>query len=155
MVCCPLDAFPSLLPYSNLKTMKIVDQFYTCQMPGQESGTWQLQCHLRIFQARTHVHTVMITEMGFEIGWFNPFVIEKLVDQIVQTFHLDPTKLVWLEHYASDYREVSNADFSQVVFDWQNGKATNPQWLSIAPETAQALISKDFQLLPTQSTRYA
>jgi hypothetical protein len=30
--------------------MKIVDQIYHCQMPGQVFGVWQLQCHLRIFQ---------------------------------------------------------------------------------------------------------
>ncbi|PSB24117.1 hypothetical protein [Stenomitos frigidus] len=126
--------------------MKIIDQPYSCQMPSQVSGTWLLQCHLRIFQARTKVHTVLITDMGFEIGWFNPFVIEKLVDQIVQEFHLNPAKLVWIEHYASDYREFSLAAFSQVVFEWQHGKATNPQWLSIAPEVAQALISEDVRL---------
>jgi hypothetical protein len=112
-------------------------------MPGQVSETWKLQCHLRIFRARTNVHTVMITDMGFEIGWFNPFIIEKLVNQIVQEFELDPTKLVWLEHYASDYRELSVADFSQVVFEWRHGKATNPQWLSIASEVAQALVTED------------
>ena len=126
--------------------MKIVDQFYTCQMPGQVSGVWQLQCHLRIFRSRTNVHTVMITDMGFEIGWFNPFVVEKLVDQIVQAFYLNPAKLVWLEHYASDYRDLSVADFSQVAFEWKNGKATNPQWLSIAPEVAQSLINEEFRL---------
>lgn len=134
--------------------MKIVDQFYTCQMPGQVSGTWQLQCHLRIFRARTNVHTVLITDMGFELGWFNPFVIEKLVDQIVQVFQLAPARLVWLEHYASDDQALGAAAFSQVAFEWQNGKATNPQWLSIAPEVAQALISEDLQLLPTQAMQY-
>jgi hypothetical protein len=127
--------------------MKTIDQIYCCQMPGQVSETWQLQCHLRIFRARTNVHTVMITDMGFEIGWFNPFIIEKLVNQIVQEFELDPTKLVWLEHYASDYRELSVADFSQVVFEWRHGKATNPQWLSIAPEVAQALVTEDLRQL--------
>jgi hypothetical protein len=123
--------------------MKTIDQSYSCQTLGQISGIWQLNCHLRIFQSRSNVHTVMITDMGFEIGWFNPFIIEKLVDQIVQAFYLDPTKLVWLEHYASDYRELSAADFSQVVFEWRNGKATNPQWFSITPEVAQALTSED------------
>ncbi|MGA7938031.1 MAG: hypothetical protein WCA35_31065 [Kovacikia sp.] len=127
--------------------MKVIDQIYYCQMPGQVSGTWQLQCHLRIFRSHTNVHTVMITDMGFEIGWFNPSIIEKLVDQIVQEFQLDPAKLVWIEHYASDYRELSVADFSQVVFEWRKGKATNPQWLSIAPEVALALISEDLRLI--------
>ena len=135
--------------------MKTIDQFYTCQMSGEVSGTWQLQCRLRIFQARTNVNTVLITDTGFEIGWFNPFVVEKLVDQIVQEFHLNPAKLVWLEHYGSDDRELGAAGFSQVVFEWQNGKAMKPQWLSIAPDVAQALIGEDLRLLPPQTMRYA
>lgn len=117
-------------------------------MPSQVFGTWQLQCYLRIFQARTKVNTVVISDMGFELGWFNPSVIERLVNQIVQEFNLDPSKLVWLEHYSSDYRELSVADFSQVAFEWQNGKATNPQWISIEPSVAQALIAESSQLLP-------
>ena len=135
--------------------MKTIDQFYTCQMPDPASGTWQLHCHLRIFQARTHVHTVMIADMGFEIGWFNPCVVEKLVDQVVQEFHLDPAKLIWLEHYASDDRALNPAPFSQVAFEWQNGKATNPQWLDIAPEVAQSLTGADLQVLPAHAMRYA
>ena len=127
--------------------MKIIDQTYCCKMPGQVSGTWQLQCHLRIFRSRSNVHTVMITDMGFEIGWFNPFIIENLVDQVVRAFHLDPAKLVWLEHYAPDYREVSVADYSQVVFEWQNGKATNPRWLAIAPDVAHDLVSEELKRL--------
>ncbi len=127
--------------------MKIVDQFYTSQMPAQVSGTWQLQCHLRIFRAHTNVHTVLISDMGFELGWFNPCVIEKMVDQIVQAFQLNPAKLVWLEYYASDARTPDNAAFSQVAFEWQHGKATNPQWLDIAPDVAQALTSENLRLL--------
>lgn len=132
--------------------MKIVDQFYTCKMPGQESCTWQLHCNLRIFQARTNVHTVMIADTGFEIGWFNPYVVERLVNQVVHEFQLDPAKLVWLEYYSSDDR-TSTPTFSQVAFEWQNGKATNPQWLSIAPEVAQALISEDLVLLTEKALR--
>ncbi|HEY9629332.1 MAG TPA: hypothetical protein V6C84_18675 [Coleofasciculaceae cyanobacterium] len=135
--------------------MKIIDQFYSCRMPGQIPGrmpgqvssTWELRCHLRIFRARTNVHTVLIADMGFELGWFNPYVIEKLVDQVVQEFDLNPAQLVWLEHYASGDRESKESTFSQVAFEWQNGKAANPQWLSIDPEVAQALTSEDLRLL--------
>jgi hypothetical protein len=89
----------------------------------------------------------MISDMGFEVGWFNPCVIEKMVDRIVQVFQLNPAQLIWLEHYAADDRKLSAAAFSQVAFQWQNGKATNPQWLTIDPEVAYALISEDLQRL--------
>lgn len=135
--------------------MKIVDQYYTFKMPVQASNSWQLQCRLRIFQSHTNVHTVMITDTGFEIGWFLPSVLEKLVDHIVKEFRLDPAQLIWLEHYTSGYRELSTADFSQVAFEWQNGKATNPQWLDIANEVAQALIGEDMQLRLALIKRYA
>ena len=123
--------------------MKIIDQIYHCQMPGQESGAWKLKCRLRIFQPHSEVQTVMITDMGFEMGWFIPYLIEKLVDQIVREFRLDPNKLVWIEHYPPLLRKPSCADFSQITFDWQNGHAMNPRWSAIAPETAQVLISED------------
>jgi len=47
-----------------------------------------------------------------------------LVNQVVQAFHLDPVKLVWLEQYVSSY--------SQVTFEWKDRRATNPQWNAIA-----------------------
>lgn len=89
----------------------------------------------------------MISDMGFEIGWFNPSIIETLVEQVVHDFHLDPTKLIWIEHYSPDFREPSGAEFSHVTFEWQDSKATNPQWTSIALERIQALVSKNPQLV--------
>lgn len=127
--------------------MKIVDQIYRCQLPGQVFGLWKLQCHLRIFQPHHEVQTVIVTDMGFEMGWFIPYLVEKLADQIVREFYLDPTKLVWIEHYTASFQKPTCADFSQVTFDWHNGQATNPQWTAIAPETAQALISEELFLL--------
>jgi hypothetical protein len=129
--------------------MKPIDQLYSCKMPGQVFGDWQLQCRLRIFQPhpRTGAQTVMITDMGFEMGWFIPYVVERLIDQVVNEFHLNPAKLIWVEHYTPEFRKPTWADFSQVAFEWQDGKATNPQWFSITPEVAQALFSRDLQLL--------
>lgn len=127
--------------------MKTIDQIYYCQLPGQVFGVWELQCHLRIFQPHSEVQAVMVSDMGCDTGWFIPYMIEKLVDQIVQEFHLDPAKLIWIEHYSSHFRKPSCADFSQVTFDWWEGKARNPQWTSIAPEVAQALIGENL-LIP-------
>jgi len=92
----------------------------------------------------------MITDMGFEMGWFIPYLIETLVNQIVSEFDLNPEKLVWIEHYSSDYRELNATDFSQVTFDWQNGKATNPQWTAITHRAVQELINEDSPLIPVQ-----
>ena len=122
--------------------MKIVDQTYYCELPGQVFGVWQLQCHLRIFQPHIEVQTVMVTDMGFEMRWFIPYVIEKLVDQIVCEFHLDPAKLVWIEHYTPTFRKPSCADFSHVTFDWYKGQAINPLWNAIAPEAVQTFTAK-------------
>ena len=129
--------------------MKTIDQTYCCQMPGQVFGDWRLQCHLRIFQPhpQTEVQTVMITDMGFEMGWFIPYIVERLIDQVVSEFHLNPAKLVWVEHYTPDPSQPTWADFSQVAFEWQNGQAANPRWFPITPKIAQALFSKDLQLL--------
>ena len=122
--------------------MKIVDQIYRCQLPGQVSGVWQLQCHLRIFQPYHGVQTVMVTDMAFEMGWFIPALVEKLIEQVVNEFHLDPAKLIWIEHYSPELREITSSHVSQVTFDWHNGQATNLQWTEIAPETIQAFMSE-------------
>jgi hypothetical protein len=119
--------------------MNAIDQCYTCQLPGQVFGSWLLQCRLRIFQPHPEVQTVIITDMGFDLGRFIPYVVESLVDQIVAEFGLDVGKLIWIEHYTPGFKKPACADFSQITFDWQNGKAANPQWVAITHETAQTL----------------
>lgn len=127
--------------------MKIVDQTYSWQMLGQKSSLWQMKCHFSIFQSHTDVHTVVVTDMGFELSWFNPCITETLVDHITQRFDLTPANLIWLEQYNSDYRALTGTDFSQVVFEWRNGKAKAPQWLTIDPKVAQALIEHKLKVL--------
>jgi hypothetical protein len=129
--------------------METIDQPYFCQMPGQVFGDWQLQCRLRIFQPHpyTELQTVMITDMGFEMGWFIPYIVERLMDQVINEFQLDPVKVVWIEHYTPEFRKPTFDDFSQVTFEWQDGKAMNPKWFSITPQIAHALFSRESQLL--------
>lgn len=126
--------------------MPAIDQIYQCRMPGQDSGIWQVKCHLQIFQSGPHQQTVMLTDMGFEFGWFIPYVTAELATQIVREFDLDPAKLLWIEHYTPRLRRLTSADFSQLTFDWHNKQATNPRWSAIAPQTLQALIKQE--LLP-------
>ena len=130
--------------------MKIIDQIYHCLIPGEVFGTWQLQCHLRIFQPHPEIQTVVITDMGFEFGWFIPYLVEALIDRVIQEFDLEPSKLAWIEHYTPEFRKPGCADFSQVVFSWQSGKSSNPQWIRITAETAQALIGENLELVALQ-----
>lgn len=120
----------------------MIDQIYNCQLPGEVFGIWDLQCRLRIFEPHSEVQTVLITDMGFEMRRYIPYLVEALADLIVKEFCLDPVRLIWIEHYTHTYRKPSCSDFSQVTFRWHNGKATNPQWTAITPAMAQALISE-------------
>lgn len=111
-------------------------------MPDPVFGVWILNCYLQIFISHTDIQTVIISDLGFELGWFNPCIVERIADKVVQEFHLNPAKLVWFEHYSSDDQDLNATDFSQVVFQWKNGKATNPQWISINSAEVQLLISE-------------
>ncbi len=133
--------------------MKIVDQIYCCLMPGQLFGIWQLQCHLRIFQPHPEVQTVMITDMGFEMGWFIPYVVERLIEQVVNEFQLNPEKLIWIEHYTPHFKKPTCTDFSQVTFDWEDGRVSNPQWAAISSETAEVFMSEKLLTSNAMSTR--
>lgn len=124
--------------------MKITDQIYSCQLPGQVFGIWQLQCHLRIFQSYSGIQSVMITDMGTEKRCI-PYVVEVLIEQIVEEFHLDVARLVWIEHYTPAFRKASCADFNQITFEWQNGQATNPRWIVATEEIVRAFIGEDLQ----------
>jgi len=55
--------------------------------------------------------------------------------------------MLLLEYYPPGFEASTGSNFSQVMFDWQDGHPTNPWWQAIAPETAQALISQELQLL--------
>lgn len=103
--------------------MKITDQVYQCQIPGQIFGLWALQCRLRIFQPHFEVQAVMITDMGIEMNWFIPYKAEVLAEQIVKEFRLKVAKLVWLEHFTPAFRKPSCSNFGFITFTWCNGMA--------------------------------
>ncbi|MFZ9739103.1 MAG: hypothetical protein ACO3EZ_13945 [Prochlorotrichaceae cyanobacterium] len=127
--------------------MKIVDQSYQCNLSSHLSMEWFLDCHLQIFRSHHPLHTlinqnivyvrniILVTNMGFEMGWFIPNLMETLVNSVVREFNIDPQSLVWLEHYpAGDpqyHQELTSTGFSLVTFEWQSGQATNPRWANV------------------------
>jgi hypothetical protein len=131
--------------------MKTVDQIYSWSILGQACGSRFLQCRLRIFQPHPEVQTVIISEMGLVMRWLLPGLVGTFIDQIVQEFHLHPANVVWLERYTAHTNPFAGDAFTQVTFDWYNGKTINPKWTAIPGQLAQALISEP--LLPVQGLR--
>lgn len=122
--------------------MKKIDQIYNCRIPGQLFGTWELQCHLRIYQPHPEQQTVIISDMGLENHWFIPYQIESLVHLVVEEFQLHPASLIWIEHYSNEFSKPSTSQFNQVLFEWQAGGVTNPKWVSLTAEAAQTLAGE-------------
>lgn len=77
------------------------------------------------------------------MGWFIPSLVEHLIDRVVEEFHLNPAKVVWIEYYTANIQESTQAKFSQVIVDWYSGKARNPQWIAIAPETIKSFLVEE------------
>lgn len=127
--------------------MKIVEQPYQCTVPGENFGIWQLQCYLQIFDAKHGQQIVIVSDMGCETGWFFPYKIEQLANKIVQKFQLERDRLIWIEHCPADTSRPKCSGFSQVSFQWHEGKAANPQWRPIDEKLAATLNEELAQLV--------
>jgi hypothetical protein len=128
--------------------MKIVDQSYRWTVPGQDFGMGQLQCYLRIFHSTLGQYIVMVSDMGSRTGWFFSYKIEQVASQIVQKFQLNPDRLIWIEHCPASTNRPKCKGFSQVSFQWQAGKATNPEWQAVDDGTVAALLEETAQFIP-------
>ncbi|CAN1212258.1 Thioesterase [Tumidithrix helvetica PCC 7403] len=122
--------------------MKIVDRPYQCNVLGETFGLWQLQCHLRIFRMHSGQHVVVVSDRNCEIGWFIPYKLEQLATRIVQEFQLNPDRLVWIEHDLDYANRQICTEFSQVLFQWNDGKASDPQWHAIEDESIAWLVKE-------------
>lgn len=127
--------------------MKIVDQPYQCTVSGGNFGTWQLQCYLQIFDSTPGQQIVVVSDIGCKTGWFFSYKIEQLANQIVQKFQLERDRLVWIEHCPADIRRPKCSGFSQVSFQWQGGKAINPQWQTLDKKLTATLNETLTQLV--------
>lgn len=128
-----------------LNAMKIVDQTYVWPVLGQTFGSQLFQCRLRIFQPHPEVQTVIVSDMGLVMRWLLPGLVGKLVGQIIHEFHLHPAHVVWIERYKAHTNPFAMDSFTQVTFEWRNGKMVRPQWTVITAQLAQALTNEPFQ----------
>jgi hypothetical protein len=133
-----------------------IDRFYQCSVAGQgylspqDIAIWQLRCHLRIFFLSSGEQIVLISDLGCEISWFVPHRLELLATQIVADFHLNPDRLIWIEHDPAGTEMLDKTalgiELSQVIFQWQDGKATNPQWYDLSPQIIAVLRREMLQM---------
>jgi hypothetical protein len=134
--------------------MKIIDEIYDCRLLSHHSETWYLKCHLEIFQIyskseiMSDVKTVMISDMAFELGWFIPQLVERFIEHVVEEFYLDPKRLIWIECYKTRYARSTSTDFSEVVFEWNQGRAQDLKWKDVYWPSIQELMSDNFLRLP-------
>lgn len=129
--------------------MKNVDQFYQCSvkapsyLSGEEVVTWQLRCYVQIFFRSSGEQIVLISDLGCEMSWFVPQRLELLATQIVKEFKLDPDRLIWIEHDPAGIGTLDSSnlstELSQVLFQWQEGRASNPQWYDLSLDMVTAL----------------
>lgn len=127
--------------------MKIVDQHYSYSVSSFWFGRWSLQCRLRVFQPHPEVELVMLTDLSSLLRWLIPNLLENMVNQVVQDFHLNPARLIWVEPSAYKFRPLTIADFVEITFETRNGKAVNPKRTAITPQLVQVLLNESLQLL--------
>ena len=108
-------------------------------------GGCESQCDLEI-----HKNLVIVTEIPENEGTSVTNVAEQLATQICEKFKIDPSKLIWIEHYPErgewkDYDE----SYDLVQFNLEGGNPffpndskgvlSNPRWTPITKEVAEAL----------------
>jgi hypothetical protein len=116
---------------------------------GEKEATWLLHCHLQIFSLNSKQQVVLISDMGCEISWLIPDHLELLASHIVKDFYLDTERLIWIQ-YNPPWREMSEChaakEFSQMIFQWQDGKASNLKWFDLSEEMHNTLKTNILKL---------
>lgn len=123
--------------------MQQFNMFYQCHVTSQESGIWQLQCHLHIIHLFEQ-QIVIVSPQNCEVGWFITSQIEQLATQIVRDFNLDPSCLTWIEHDAHYTSRAIATKYSEIEFQWHERVAKNPRWKGIADYLIEDLIDSVF-----------
>jgi|JFJP01.1.fsa_nt_gi hypothetical protein len=123
--------------------MKQLNMFYECHVTNQESGIWQLKCHLHIINLFEQ-QIVIVSPQNCEIGWFITAQVEQLATHVVCDFDLDPTCLTWIEYDADYANRAIATKYSEIEFQWRKRVAKNPRWKGIADDLIEDLIDNVF-----------
>lgn len=132
-------------PRFRATAMPPIAQLYYCHLPGQVFGWWFLQCRLRIYQPHPALQIVVISDMSLASGRFIPYQAEALAHLIVSEFHLNPQRVIWLEHYSPGFARPTCPDCSLVSFEWQGLQPSQPQRVALNASQILALVGEPLQ----------
>ncbi len=68
---------------------------------------------------------------------------EQLATLVVERYGIDPTRLIWLEHYQADRYEGAEETWDLVSFTWHGKVASSPKWkhLSTYPPRLSTVLA--------------
>jgi len=116
-----------------------VDEIYTWTGFGNGFCNWDSRCRIRIFRPHPEQIVVIASDLGQDSGTSITNCADHLATLVVRDFALDPTLLLWIEHYPCNRQEDPQVEFSRVHFSWSGRKATKARWSPMSQQEAEAL----------------
>lgn len=103
--------------------------------PGFSRGQ-VTECEVSLLVAKDGGEDVIaiVTEVDNNPGASITNAAENVATEIVKKFDLDPKHLIYIEHYrhgrwgGCEYGHGLRSSWDHVTFDWNNGRASHPQW---------------------------
>lgn len=117
----------------------LIDETYTWTGFGNGLGKWDSRCRIRIFRPHPEQIIVIASDLGEDSGTSITNCAEGLATLVVRDFSLDPTLLLWIEHYPCNRQEDPQVEFSRVLFSWNSSEATKARWSPMSQQEAEAL----------------
>lgn len=69
--------------------------------------------------------------------------VEIVASEVVRRYNLNPGYCTFIEHYSSKLSWRSDESFAFVSFNWNNGKASSPDWRHTTRQLVEELIGRE------------
>lgn len=119
--------------------MLLVDQSYRYQEFGMGYGPWENHCRIRIFQPHPKSTVVVVSDIRLDTGTSVTNFSQSLATLIVKSFGLNPTLVIWIEHYYSCGWRRSSAEFRLVQFLWEGKTAVHFCWKPLSQQQVEGM----------------
>lgn len=120
----------------------LIDRTFTWQGTNHRWKQQLLWCRVRIFRPHPEVQVVIVSEPQSSTGFSISVYAELLATAITAQFDLDPTLLLWIEHYPGGMPEYPDEEFDAVRFQWLGRKAWRPRWTATTRQSVELAIGQ-------------
>lgn len=104
-------------------------------------------CHMRVWQHEDGRNVVIATEIEPSPGASVTNSCERWAAEVCRKYLLDPIKTIFIENYDRRHSEIDTSfpaeTFDFVIFQWNGGLASKPEWKHCGRAAAEALIEDD------------